>query len=54
MKRIGFAFMITVVAVSFACRSHERREEHHQKKDCKEKCKGLKGKEHGDCNKACN
>ncbi len=54
MKKIGFAVLIGFAAASFACRSHQAPEEHHQKKDCKDKCKGLKGKDRGDCNKACN
>lgn len=54
MKRIGFAVIIGLTLASFGCRSHQAPEERHHKKDCKEKCKGMKGKDRADCNKACN
>ena len=55
MKKIMF-MMVVLSVFAFSCGSMMKTPSvgSGSKKDCKDQCKDLKGKERADCNKRCN
>ena len=49
-----FFIILFVFSCSSAIKIDPYSDNQSQKKDCKEDCKGLKGKQRADCNKRCN
>lgn len=61
IKRLALlTVLIAFVGFSVSCGSliifpqNDKHERHADKKNCKDSCKGLKGKERANCNKRCN